>query len=222
MNTIEDLRTVLRPHMVFAGIGMPSMGKGTLFGPIAKQLQDGGLHGRAISTGEYFRGLKPRADQGDEEASRILHDYVYKRNNVPEEYVTAFIEEQVSESLGPIFFDGYPRTPRQKEILDDILASNQRQVYGAIYLEGTYALSNERRLHRIKTARDNGKMPRQDDVNVDIFNEGIANFYINEAPLVGLYMKERKLVPVSAFGNPQEVQAEAIDSLTRHLQKHYD
>jgi adenylate kinase len=106
--------------MIIVLLGPPASGKGT----IAQEIEEkkGWKH---ISTGDL---LRDEAEKPTERGKKLAE--VMKTGNlVPDETVTETLKEFLQEhDLKSFILDGYPRTPRQAELLDQLLESRGQKV----------------------------------------------------------------------------------------------
>ena len=113
--------------MIIIMLGAPGTGKGTVAGYLEKNL---GI--KKISTGDIFRkNIKEQTELGI-----IAEQYITKGNLVPDEVTIKVVENRLNEPdvEGGIILDGFPRTIKQAEELDKILASKGKKVDKVINL----------------------------------------------------------------------------------------
>lgn len=113
--------------MVIIMLGAPGTGKGT----VASMLQDK-LGIKQVSTGDIFRkNIKEGTELG------ILADkYISKGNLVPDDITIKVIVDRLNEEdvKNGVILDGFPRTVKQAEELDKILAEKGKKVDKVINL----------------------------------------------------------------------------------------
>ena len=97
-------------------MGPPGAGKGTL----AKQLVSLGL--THISTGDMFR---ENISKGTE-LGKLAKSYIDRGDLVPDDVTVNMLKDRISKDdcANGFLLDGFPRTVKQAEELDNILASN--------------------------------------------------------------------------------------------------
>ena len=113
--------------MIIIMLGAPGTGKGTVAGYLEKNL---GI--KQVSTGDIFRkNIKEQTELGI-----IAEQYITKGNLVPDEVTIKVVENRLNEPdvEGGIILDGFPRTIKQAEELDKILASKGKKVDKVINL----------------------------------------------------------------------------------------
>lgn len=113
--------------MVIIMLGAPGTGKGTVAGLLQEKL---GI--KQVSTGDIFRkNIKEGTELG------ILADkYISKGNLVPDDVTIKVVENRLNEPdvENGIILDGFPRTVKQAEELDKILAEKGKKVDKVINL----------------------------------------------------------------------------------------
>lgn len=107
--------------MIIIMLGAQGTGKGTVAGLISRE-----MNWPQISTGDIFRkNISEQTELGIE-----ANKYISKGNLVPDEITVPMVKnrlEQEDAKNGAIL-DGFPRTIKQAEKLDEILAENGRKV----------------------------------------------------------------------------------------------
>ncbi len=114
--------------MIIIMLGAPGTGKGT----VASLLQES-LGLTQISTGDIFRkNIKEKTELGI-----LAQKYIEQGNLVPDEITVKIIEDRLNEPdvENGIILDGFPRTIKQAEELDKILAKKGKKVERVINLE---------------------------------------------------------------------------------------
>lgn len=116
------------PRRVFVMLGAPGAGKGTQAPRLARAL--GLPH---VSTGDLFRAaLREGSQLGDD-----VRRYVERGTLVPDALTVKVIADRLAQpdARGGAILDGFPRTRRQAEALDALLAAEGALVAGALYIE---------------------------------------------------------------------------------------
>lgn len=114
--------------MIIIMLGAPGTGKGT----VASLLQEK-LGIKQVSTGDIFRkNIKEGTPLG-----KLAEKYIGKGQLVPDDVTIKIVEDRLNESdvQNGVILDGFPRTVRQAEELDKILASKGQKVDKVINLE---------------------------------------------------------------------------------------
>ena len=107
--------------MVIIMLGAPATGKGTVAGMLSEKI---GL--KAISSGDIFRKY---ISEGGEIAEK-LNPYMSTGKLVPDEIVLEMIGDRIMQDdlKDGVILDGFPRTERQAEKLDELLKSQGKKV----------------------------------------------------------------------------------------------
>lgn len=114
--------------MIIIMLGAPGTGKGT----VASLLQEK-LGIKQVSTGDIFRkNMKEGTPLG-----KLAEKYIGRGQLVPDDVTIKIVEERLNEPdvQNGVILDGFPRTVRQAEELDKILASKGQKVDKVINLE---------------------------------------------------------------------------------------
>ena len=109
-------------------LGAPGSGKGTASPRIKADYCV--CH---LATGDMLR----EAVRSGSEMGKILKDVIERGNLVPDEISTATIRENLDRPAckGGFVLDGFPRTLRQAQMLDDLLAARGAKIQTAISFE---------------------------------------------------------------------------------------
>jgi adenylate kinase len=172
--------------------GPPGAGKGTQ----ARILQE--RHGwPQLSTGEMLRAaVSARTSLG-----RQVENILAKGALVSDQIVIGIIAERYDQpdcSQGAVF-DGFPRTIRQAEALDDMLAHRGRKVDRVIELRVDEAILVDRVEQRIRSGQ-----ARADD-NPETLKKRLREYALQTAPLLAFYGGQAKLVSVDGMAPIEDV-----------------
>ena len=113
--------------MIIIMLGAPGTGKGTVAGILQEKL---GI--KQVSTGDIFRkNIKEGTELG-----KLAEKYISKGNLVPDDVTVKVVEDRLNEPdvENGIILDGFPRTVKQAEELDKILAKKGKKVDKVINL----------------------------------------------------------------------------------------
>ena len=113
--------------MIIIMLGAPGTGKGTVAGILQEKL---GI--KQVSTGDIFRkNIKEGTELG-----KLAEKYIAKGNLVPDDVTIKIVEDRLNEPdvEKGIILDGFPRTVRQAEELDKILAAKGKKISKVINL----------------------------------------------------------------------------------------
>lgn len=114
--------------MIWIFLGAPGAGKGTQ----AQRLQ-GDFGFVQVSTGEMLR----EAMRTGSELGKTVQEYITRGDLVPDDLVAAVLQEQLAQGeIGNgVILDGFPRTVRQAQILEEMVAKHCWQLCGVLYLD---------------------------------------------------------------------------------------
>lgn len=107
--------------MIIIMLGAPGTGKGTVASILAEKLNI-----PQVSTGDIFRKhIKEKTELG-----KLAESYISKGELVPDDVTIGLIENRMEESdvQNGIILDGFPRTVKQAEELDKLLAQKGKKV----------------------------------------------------------------------------------------------
>jgi adenylate kinase len=181
--------------------GPPGAGKGTQ----AKILQDEwGLI--QLSTGDMLRAAIAAGTELGKKCKAIMD----RGDLVSDDIVVGIIADRLSgpDCAKGVVFDGFPRTVKQAEALDRMLASRGRQIDAVVELKVTDEILVGRVAQRIK---ENPGSARPDD-NPETLRNRLAVYHKNTAPLLDFYRAQRKLKSVDGMAPIPQVSA-AIRSI---------
>lgn len=191
--------------MIIIMLGAPGTGKGTVAGLLQERL---GI--KQVSTGDIFRkNIKEGTEIG-----KISEEYIEKGKLVPDEVTIKVVEDRLNEPdvKDGIILDGFPRTVKQAEELDRILAEKGKKVDKVINL----TTPNEEIIERIVNRRVcsnqeckavynlilnppehegicdkcGSKLVRRKDDTEDTVRERLETYFEQTSPLVEYYEKQ--------------------------------
>lgn len=113
--------------MIIIMLGAPGTGKGTVAGLLQEKL---GI--KQVSTGDIFRkNIKEGTELG-----KLAEEYISKGKLVPDDVTVKVVEDRLNnpDVENGIILDGFPRTVKQAEELDKILAEKGKKVDKVINL----------------------------------------------------------------------------------------
>lgn len=113
--------------MIIIMLGAPGTGKGTVAALLQEKL---GI--KQVSTGDIFRkNIKEGTELG-----KLADKYISKGNLVPDDVTVKVVEDRLNapDVENGIILDGFPRTVKQAEELDRILAEKGKKVDKVINL----------------------------------------------------------------------------------------
>ncbi|MEI6079163.1 MAG: adenylate kinase [bacterium] len=207
-------------------LGAPGSGKGTL----AIKLKNT-WNVPHISTGDMFReAVKENSPMGQKAS-----EYMKSGQLVPDDITIGIVDERFSKSdvKKGFILDGFPRTIKQAQALDEILAKNEIKLSSVILLN----VDEKKIVKRITGRRTCSKcgsiyhvenMPpkipnvcdkcgsaltqRKDDTE-EVVKERLIAYNEQTAPLINFYKKKNILAEVDASSSP-EYMVEQVGALS--------
>lgn len=219
--------------MIWIFLGAPGAGKGTQ----AERLQqDFGFV--QISTGEMLR----EAMRAGTELGKTVQGYVTRGELVPDDLVAAVLQERLAQgNIGNgVMLDGFPRTVRQAEILEEILARHCWQVCGVLYLEASEEVVQQRlggrrncpqcgaNYHVItmppkvegRCDRCGGELVIRPDDAPEAIRKRLEVYREQTAPLVAFYAERGALERIDASGEVNEVYQTVTEVVSRRWRQY--
>ena len=194
--------------MVIIMLGAPGTGKGTVAGILTEK-----LGWPQVSTGDIFRKhMKEGTELG-----KLAESYISKGNLVPDDVTIQLIENRLKEDdvQQGIILDGFPRTIKQAEELDKILAKQGKKVDLVINLTTPKEEIIERIVNRrvcsnpecktiynivLNPPKQEGicdkcgqKIVQRKDDNVETVEARLEGYFKQTSPLVEYYKKQGNL-----------------------------
>ena len=177
--------------------GKPGAGKGTQAALLREAFQL--VH---ISTGDLFRyNIGNNTSLG-----ALAKSYMDKGDLVPDEVTIKMLEAEVDANpdAGGFIFDGFPRTAKQAEALDDFLHAKDMNIQATIALEADEEVLIKRLLNR---GKDSGRADDQDEEKIRNRFEEYNN---KTAPLINYYKAQNKFHSIKGVGTVTEISEELI------------
>jgi adenylate kinase len=172
--------------------GPPGAGKGTQSEKLIHQYQL--VH---LSTGDIFRANI----KGGTELGNKAKQFIDQGQLVPDEITIGMLESEADkhpDAKGYIF-DGFPRTPKQAEALDNFLTSKGTAISGMIALEVD---EEELRMRLMIRGKDSGRIDDQDPAII----QKRIDVYKNETePVRDFYMAQNKYTGINGIGTIEEI-----------------
>lgn len=186
--------------------GPPGSGKGTQSDKLVEKY--GLVH---LSTGNLLRAeIKEQTQLGLEAKA-----FIDKGMLVPDEVVVGMIGnmlEKNKEAKG-FLFDGFPRTSKQAEALDNLLLEKAMNIWGVLSLEVSEEELVRRILERGKTSG------RSDDTDESIIKNRFR-VYLNEtAPIADFYKVQSKYYLIPGEGTIDETFEKIVSEIEKQAAK---
>lgn len=172
--------------------GPPGAGKGTQAKLIVEKYNF--IH---ISTGDLLRGEIKRGTELGKNAAAIIE----KGDLFPDEIVAGMIRNKFMENPDAKGFllDGFPRTIKQAEILDNMLKDMGEEVTQILSIHLDDKLIFDRIFHRAEIEG------RKDDMDRNVIQNRIDTYHEKTEPLIEYYQKQGKYSEVEGNGTIEEV-----------------
>jgi adenylate kinase len=172
-------------------LGPPGSGKGT---QAQKLIERYGIV--QLSTGDMLRaavaaqtpiGLKAR-------------DIMASGHLVPDEIVIGIISDRLDQpdAANGFILDGFPRTVRQAEELDELLKKKRQALDAVIELRVNESVLLDRVETRAAQTRARGEEVRPDDT-AEVLTRRLVNYRAQTEPLIHYYSDRRKLLTVDGM-----------------------
>jgi adenylate kinase len=207
---VPDLNLVL--------LGPPGAGKGTQAERLAK---DFGLP--YIATGNMLRDTI----REETELGARAKEYMDRGDLVPDEVIIEMIKERLEQpdAAGGFILDGFPRTEKQAEALDQELKDVDRRLSAALLID----VPEEEVVRRISGRRvcvkgqhnfhvdfdppkhpdrcdvDGSRLIMRDDDKPEVVERRLAQYREKTAPLIGYYEKKSILRRIDAARSAEQV-----------------
>jgi len=213
-------------------LGAPGVGKGTQAELLCERL--GACH---LSTGDIFRAAKSCPPEERTPALDAALGYMQRGELVPDETVLSLVRERKDclRCGGGFLLDGFPRTVKQAEALQQILKDEQIPLDGVLdyelpmdevikRLSGRRTCAGCKAVFHVVTRppeRDGvcdhcgGKLYQREDDRPESIRVRLETYARSTAPLTDFYRKLGLLISVSAQGSPEEISQRTLAALKR-------
>lgn len=220
--------------MVIIMLGAPGTGKGT----IAKILSED-LNIPQVSTGDIFRKhIKEGTELG-----KIAESYISKGQLVADDVTIGLVNSRLDEKdvQNGIILDGFPRTVKQAEALDEMLEKRNKKVDMVINLTTPEEEIIERIVNRRICSNPDCKtvyniilnppkkegvcdvcghelIQRKDD-NVETVKKRLKNYFMQTSPLVEYYEKQGTLKTEEVSKSINRLGGDVAKDILENLKK---
>jgi len=183
--------------------GPPGAGKGTQAVRIAEKYKL--AH---ISTGDLFRyEIKNQTELGLK-----VKKIVDSGELVPDELLIDLLKAGMAKfkDVKGVIFDGFPRTIRQAEDLDRLLAETNEAVSLTLALDVDEDELVKRILHRAQ------KDGRVDDTE-EVIQNRLKVYHAQTSPLIDFYKEQQKFESVRGMGTIEEISGKLCAVIDRYI-----
>ncbi|WP_266362847.1 adenylate kinase [Tellurirhabdus rosea] len=172
--------------------GPPGAGKGTQSEKLIDKYQL--VH---LSTGDLLRSQIAAQTELGLRAKALMDQGVL----VPDEVVIGMIDSKLRENQAAagFIFDGFPRTVRQAEALDDLLSQYNEQITVMVALEVDQEELTKRLLLRGQSSG------RPDDQNEELIRRRVSEYNEKTTPVAGYYQQQGKYVGINGIGDIEDI-----------------
>lgn len=213
-------------------LGAPGVGKGT-----QAELLSHNLGACQLSTGDIFRTAKSLDDCERTPAMDRALDSMKRGELVSDDLVLALVEERSKcfRCGGGFLLDGFPRTVKQAEALEQVLARLAAPLDAVLSYElpllqivarlsGRRTCVNCKSVFHVETRRPQfegvcdhcgGNLAQREDDRPESIRVRMAAYTESTAPLTEFYRRRGLLVPVTADGRPEEIFKRTMMALNR-------
>lgn len=191
-------------------LGPPGAGKGTQAEALASRK---GLV--QLSTGDMLRAAVKAGTEIGKQAEAVMKS----GGLVSDEIVIGIIADRIAEPdcASGFILDGFPRTLKQAEALDQLLISRHAGLDLVIELKVDDQALLARIENRARETAAAGGTVRADD-NAEALKTRLWAYYKETAPLIGYYFAQGKLKSVDGMASIADVSG-AIDTLIEGKEK---
>ncbi|MFT4033323.1 MAG: adenylate kinase [Siphonobacter sp.] len=172
--------------------GPPGAGKGTQSEKLIDKYKL--VH---LSTGDLLRSeIKAGTELGLKAKSLMDQGLL-----VPDEVVIGMIDNKLKENKNAagFIFDGFPRTVKQAEALDNLLVENGTSITGMVALEVEEEELTRRLLERGKTSG------RSDDQNEELIRKRVQEYNEKTLPVANYYRQQGKFTSIYGIGAIEDI-----------------
>ena len=181
--------------------GPPGAGKGTQSEKIIAKYNL--IH---LSTGDLLRSEIQAGSELGLRAKTLMDQGIL----VPDEVVIGMIDNKLKEhkDAAGFIFDGFPRTVKQAEALDQLLATYNESISVMVALSVSDDELLARLLNRGKTSG------RPDDQNVELISKRIQEYNNKTRPVADYYQEQGKFVAINGIGEIEHIFSEITASIS--------
>jgi adenylate kinase len=207
-------------------LGAPGAGKGTQVDNIAKK-----MNLVQLSTGDLFR----QAVSKGTDLGKLAQKYMAEGKLVPDEITIRMVMDQMEkeDKKSGVVFDGFPRSLKQAQALDEALGNVNKKINKVIYikvseeellkrLSGRWVCRNCQTPYHMVTSppkkkgicdKCGGELYQRPDDAAETVKKRLKVYFTETAPLIEYYKKSGKLFEVDGEGDINNISRRIIESL---------
>ena len=184
--------------------GPPGAGKGTQSAKIIDKYNL--IH---LSTGDLLRSEIQEGSELGLRAKTLMDQGLL----VPDEVVIGMIEHKLKDhrDAAGFIFDGFPRTVKQSEALDELLDRYDECISVMVAL----VVSDEELLARLLNRGKSSGRP--DDQNEELINKRIHEYNSKTKPVADYYQAQGKFVSIDGIGDIDSIFEEITAAISKDL-----
>jgi adenylate kinase len=178
-------------------LGPPGAGKGTQSQRLVER------HGIVqLSTGDMLRAAIKAGTPIGKKAEAIMA----RGDLVPDEVVVGIVDQRIDQpdAKSGFVLDGFPRTVKQAEALDALLAGRGLKLDGVVELKVDEGILLDRIARRLEETKARGEPVRADD-NPESFKIRLGAYRQQTAPLIDYYRSKGQLKSVDGMAGMDDV-----------------
>jgi adenylate kinase len=183
--------------------GVPGAGKGTQSKLLSEKL--GLIH---ISTGEIIR----REIEAGTDCGKKAEEIIARGELLADEIIFNMFENELKRLMNPagFLFDGFPRTVKQAELLNEHLSMLNLKLNTLIEL----LISEEESLRRLmKRAEIEGRI----DDDPEVIRERFRQYKSKTAPIADYYKKKNLYIGIDGLRSIEDINQEIIENINKFL-----
>ena len=220
--------------MVIIMLGAPGTGKGTVSGMLSEELNI-----PQVSTGDIFRQhIKEQTELG-----KIAESYISRGKLVPDDVTIGLVKDRLQQDdvKDGIILDGFPRTVKQAEELDNMLKDMNKKVSITVNLttpqeELIERIVNRRQCPHCKASYNLVLNPpkqenicdkceheltiREDD-NEETFKGRLKTYFEETSPLVDYYQDQNKLFSAVVSKTINKMGKDVTQDVVHYIKKNH-
>lgn len=210
-------------------LGPPGAGKGTQAGILSRKVNL--VH---VSSGDLFRmNIKNQTELG-----KLAKSFMDRGELVPDDVTISMIRERITkpDCIDGVILDGFPRTPKQADALDLMLAEFGECVNAVPFITAEQQVLVERtggrwlcrasgHVYHVKFNPprqsgicdiDGSELYQRDDDKVETVENRIRVYFEQTLPLVEHYRKHGQLIEINGVQEVEQVTKQLLEALEKN------